>query len=79
MKGVAQTVTSTTDSKIIEATIDLVGELGYKGMTTRQIAERAGVDEVTLFRRFGSKESLVKKAVGFAQGQLRTTMGEVGR
>jgi len=79
MKNVAQTVTSSTDSKIIEATIDLVGELGYKGMTTRQIAERAGVDEVTLFRRFGSKETLVKKSVGFAQGQLRMALSEVGR
>lgn len=78
MKNAPLTLTSTTDSKIIDATIDLVGELGYKGTTTRQIAERAGVDEVTLFRRFGSKETLVKRAVGFAQGQLRTSLSAVG-
>lgn len=83
MKNVVRVATitpgTTTDSKIIEATIDLVGELGYKGTTTRQIAERAGVDEVTIFRRFGSKETLAKKAVGLAQGQLRNALTAAGR
>lgn len=81
MKSVGQAaITSgTTDSRIIEATIELVGELGYKGTTTKQIAEKAQVDEVTLFRRFGSKETLVKRAVEFAQDQLRIAMSTVGR
>jgi len=73
------TVTGTTDSRILEATIELIGELGYKGTTTRQIAGRAGVNEVTLFRRFGTKETLVGKAVPFAQNQLRTAFDNARR
>ncbi len=52
--------------------------MGIKGTTTRQIAERAGVDEVTLFRRFGSKETLAKRAVGFAQSQIRIDLESAG-
>jgi len=65
------TVSEPTESRIIEAAIELVGELGYKGTTTRQIAVKAGVNEVTIFRRFGSKEALVEKAIPYAQEQLR--------
>jgi TetR/AcrR family transcriptional regulator len=70
LKSVAVSLTG-TESKIVQVTIDLLGELRYKGMTTRQIAESAGVDEVTLFRKFGSKETLAKRAVGLAQNQVR--------
>jgi len=43
--------------------LELLSERGYKGATTRAIAERAGVAEVTLFRRFGSKANLIAAAV----------------
>ena len=35
---------------------------GSAGATTRRIAEEAGVNEVTLFRHFGSKEALLEEA-----------------
>jgi AcrR family transcriptional regulator len=35
----------------------------YRGATTRRIAQEAGVNEVTLFRQFGSKEGLILEAV----------------
>ncbi|MCJ7623492.1 MAG: TetR/AcrR family transcriptional regulator, partial [Anaerolineaceae bacterium] len=35
-------------------------EKGFAGATTRAIAREAGVNEVTLFRHFGSKENLAK-------------------
>jgi len=34
-------------------------EAGFRGATTRKIAEAAGVNEVTLFRQFKSKEALI--------------------
>ena len=34
-------------------------ESGFRGATTRKIAEAAGVNEVTLFRQFKSKEALI--------------------
>lgn len=37
--------------------------LGFRGATTRRIAEAAGVNEVTLFRTFGSKEALIAEAL----------------
>lgn len=38
-------------------------EVGVRGATTRRIADEAGVNEVTLFRRFRSKEELLLAAV----------------
>jgi len=49
-----------TGEAILAAAADLFGERGYRGTTTRAIAERAGVNEVTVFRRFGSKQGLLR-------------------
>ena len=49
-----------TRTRIIEAASRLFAEKGFVGATTRAIAEEAEVNEVTLFRHFGSKENLVK-------------------
>jgi AcrR family transcriptional regulator len=53
-----------TRQRILEAAVQLFSERGYDGATTRAIASLAGVNEVTLFRHFGSKKSLF-------QGMLR--------
>lgn len=44
--------------RILEVTFQLISEKGYLGTTTRVIARKAGVTELTLFRHFGSKEKL---------------------
>ncbi|MBB6672182.1 TetR/AcrR family transcriptional regulator [Cohnella nanjingensis] len=49
--------------KILLAAIELMSEKGYKGVTTKEIAAAAGVNEVTLFRNFGSKMNLLGAAV----------------
>jgi AcrR family transcriptional regulator len=49
--------------KIIDAAAHVYAELGFRGATTRRIAERAGVNEVSLFRHFGSKEALIAEVV----------------
>lgn len=36
---------------------------GFRGATTRRIAEEAGVNEVTIFRTFGSKAALIDEAL----------------
>jgi len=49
-----------TGDAILAAAAELIGERGYKGTTTRAIAERAGVNEVTVFRRFGNKQGVLR-------------------
>jgi AcrR family transcriptional regulator len=53
---------------LLDVTARLYAEHGWRGTTTRRIAEAAGVNEVTLFRQFGSKEALLLKAIGQASG-----------
>jgi AcrR family transcriptional regulator len=49
-----------TTDRLIEAAKRLFAERGYVGATTRAIAEAAAVNEATLFRRFGSKQGLLR-------------------
>ena len=50
-----------TREKLLEATLQLISQKGYLGATTREIASRAGVSELTLFRKFGKKEHLFEE------------------
>jgi AcrR family transcriptional regulator len=64
--------------KIIQAAIELFASQGVSETTTKQIAELAQVNEVTLFRQFGNKHGLllavIEDADVFAQlGQSLTT------
>lgn len=45
--------------RLIQAALDLFVSQGISGTTTRQIANLAGVNEVTLFRNFGNKYGLL--------------------
>jgi AcrR family transcriptional regulator len=69
---------------ILEAAARLFGEHGYRGATTRRIALEAGVSEVTLFRQFGTKEALLREALGPSSRRLQVaplpeTPGDVER
>ncbi|HEV8612411.1 MAG TPA: helix-turn-helix domain-containing protein [Gemmatimonadales bacterium] len=55
--------------KILHAATELYAETGFRGTTTRQIAQRAGVNEVTVFRHFGSKTALLSEAIQCACGR----------
>jgi AcrR family transcriptional regulator len=49
--------------KIITAAMTAYAESGFQGATTRRVAEIAGVNEVTIFRNFGSKAALMDEAL----------------
>lgn len=49
---------STTEQKILEASLLLFSQKGYEAVTTREIAYQAGVSEMTLFRHFACKRNL---------------------
>lgn len=54
--------TLNTEEKIINASIVLFSQKGYNAVTTKEIAKKAGVSEMTLFRHFESKHNLFEKA-----------------
>jgi AcrR family transcriptional regulator len=56
--------------QLIEAAARLYAEAGYRGATTRRIAVEAGVNEITLFRHFGSKDVLIREAISRAESSL---------
>lgn len=51
------------DETVYRAAMQAVIDRGYAGATTKQIAEAAGISEVTLFRKYGNKAELVRQAI----------------
>ena len=48
--------TESTEDKIISATFRLIRKDGIDKVTTKKIAAEAGVNEVTIFRKFNNEE-----------------------
>jgi AcrR family transcriptional regulator len=48
---------------VVDATIDELAEGGYAALTLEAVAGRAGVNRSTVYRRWSSKESLVRAAI----------------
>ncbi|SDD28449.1 TetR/AcrR family transcriptional regulator [Auraticoccus monumenti] len=51
------------DAALLEATIQVVAEVGYDGMTMDLVAARAGTTKSAMYRRWPSKGDLVLEAV----------------
>ena len=62
---------------LVAATLPLVVKHGAK-VTTKQIAEAAGVAEGTIFRVFPDKEALVRAAVADRRSTRLPTVAELG-
>jgi AcrR family transcriptional regulator len=52
-----------TREKILDAGLRLFSKKGFLGATTKEIAKKAGVAELTLFRHFSSKERLFEEMI----------------
>jgi AcrR family transcriptional regulator len=65
-----------TRERIIQGAAQVFAQKGYEGATTRAIAEAASVNEVTLFRHFGSKKNIFMAVIErfSALPGLETTM-----
>ena len=70
-----------TDATMFDAALSVLADRGYAGATTRRIAEVAGINEVTLFRRFGDKRQLILAAIHADISRLAdnglTTTGDI--
>jgi AcrR family transcriptional regulator len=51
------------DGAVLRATVDLLAETGYPGLSVAAIAERAGTSKPAIYRRWPSKAHLVHEAV----------------
>ena len=52
-------------NEILAAAAEVFAHHGFRGSTTRRIADAAGVNEITIFRQFGSKEALLREAMKY--------------
>ncbi len=60
-------------TRILKAAADVYASTGFRGATTRRIAQEAGCNEITLFRHFGSKACLLHEAVRCAGMEIAPT------
>ena len=63
MSAVKEAKTRGTKERILDAALKMFSKKGYLGAATKDIAIEAGVSEVTLFRYFPSKESLLVEVI----------------
>ena len=55
--------TDPTDEAILTATVQCIGRFGLDRFSIDDVAQTAGVGRATVFRRFGSKEEIVRRAI----------------
>lgn len=51
------------ESVILKVALELFSKHGYSGVTTKQIAKESGVNEVTIFRKFETKNNLFQQVI----------------
>ena len=51
--------------RILGSALGLFSKKGFKATTTKEIAERTGMNELTIFRNFGTKERLLEEVIDF--------------
>ena len=57
---------------IIRATLELLAEVGFRALTMESVRTRAGVGKATIYRRWNSKEELVRDAIVFLHDEFAT-------
>jgi AcrR family transcriptional regulator len=62
---------------ILEATLELLSELGYSALTVEGVAARARVGKATIYRRWPSKLPLVIEAFGELPGLASVDTGDL--
>lgn len=67
-------------TKILHATLGMIGEVGFEGVTIAGAAHAAGVSRQTVYSIFGSREELVSQAVaGVAMEALAGILARLER
>src|SRR5260370_35342567 len=61
---------------ILDATLELLAEEGFQGLSIEEVAARAGAGKTTIYRRWSSKEELVMEAI--RQVQIEVPVMDTG-
>jgi AcrR family transcriptional regulator len=62
------------DARVLDAAAELIGEYGEHVVTMTDVGERSGVGRATIFRRFGSKQTVIDRML---QRELRKFVGDL--
>ncbi|MBB6345650.1 TetR/AcrR family transcriptional regulator [Nonomuraea muscovyensis] len=69
-----------TRERLLRAAVSLIGEVGWSGVSTRMVAQRAGVNAGVVHYHFASvSDLLVAAGVGFARELLEQAGAELAR
>ena len=68
---------SETRAALLDATLDALVKLGYKGTTTTEVARRAGVSMGAMLHHFPTKVDLLTAAIGHACDRRTTEFRQV--
>ncbi|ONI79503.1 TetR family transcriptional regulator [Actinosynnema sp. ALI-1.44] len=63
---------------ILDATTELVSEVGYQAMTMDAVAARARASKATIYRRWRNKAELVKAALDVHDAEFNLTIPDTG-
>ena len=74
MADAVQPVATTRRERIVEAALEAFAEKGFRGASTREIAERAGTNQGLITYHFRSKEELWRAAADRIIGLLGTRL-----
>lgn len=66
-----------TEEKIVKATFKLLQKDGLEKTTTKKIAAEAGVNEVTIFRKFENKKNLIEFIKNYYLDLLIAELNEI--
>src|ERR1700743_3565147 len=62
---------------LLQATFDVIAELGFEGLRTRAVADRAGVNIATLHYHFPGKQALIEGVAQFLGAKFVALHGPV--
>lgn len=66
-----------TEERIINASFQILEKEGIAGTTTKKIAQQANVSEVTLFRKFKTKQKLIEEVKKYYCNNLINKLNEI--
>ena len=65
-----------SEADILDATLDVIAELGVSGVTVDTVGARVGVSKATIYRHWGSRAQLIHAALSSLEGMYVETEGE---